>query len=103
MSEVSTPTTAWTVGDLGAFYTAHRSDIYAHAVRLLKDSNRANDVVQDVFLKFVLAAPEIENDSHALAYLHRSVEALDGPCVQTRQSGFRCRSADPCVRTAFLS
>jgi RNA polymerase sigma factor (sigma-70 family) len=74
VSKVVTPTTAWTVGDLGAFYTAHRSDIYAHAVRLLKDSNRANDVVQDVFLKFVLAAPEIENDSHALAYLHRSVE-----------------------------
>ena len=43
-------------------------------MRLLKDSNRANDVVQDVFLKFVLAAPEIENDSHALSYLHRSVE-----------------------------
>jgi RNA polymerase sigma factor (sigma-70 family) len=74
VSEIATPTTAWTVGDLGAFYTAHRSDIYAHAVRLLKDSNRANDVVQDVFLKFVLAAPELQNNEHALAYLHRSVE-----------------------------
>jgi RNA polymerase sigma factor (sigma-70 family) len=74
VSEIATPTTAWTVGDLGAFYTAHRSDIYAHAMRLLKDSNRANDVVQDVFLKFVLAAPELQNTEHALSYLHRSVE-----------------------------
>lgn len=74
MSNPVSPTTAWTVGDLGAFYTAHRSDIHAHAVRLLKDSNRANDVVQDVFLKFVLAAPELESNEHALSYLHRSVE-----------------------------
>jgi RNA polymerase sigma factor (sigma-70 family) len=72
--KIATPTTAWTVGDLGAFYTAHRSEIHAHAVRLLKDSNRANDVVQDVFLKFVLAAPELQSNEHALAYLHRSVE-----------------------------
>ncbi|OIQ78817.1 ECF RNA polymerase sigma factor SigG [mine drainage metagenome] len=74
VSNEATPTTAWTVGDLGAFYTTHRSDIHAHAVRLLKDSNRANDVVQDVFLKFVLAAPELDSNEHALAYLHRSVE-----------------------------
>ncbi len=74
MSNQATPTTAWTVGDLGAFYTTHRSDIHAHAARLLKDSLRADEVVQDVFLKFVLAAPEIENHEHALSYLHRSVE-----------------------------
>ncbi|GEM_PF-234742 len=74
VSKQATPTTAWTVGDLGAFYTAHRSEIHTHAARLLKDSNRANDVVQDVFLKFVLAAPELENNEHALAYLHRCVE-----------------------------
>lgn len=74
MSNPVSPTTAWTVGDLGAFYTTHRSEIHAHAVRLLKDSNRANDVVQDVFLKFVLAAPELNSNEHALSYLHRSVE-----------------------------
>ena len=74
MSNPVSPTTAWTVGDLGAFYTTHRSDIHAHAARLLKDSNKANDVVQDVFLKFVLAAPELNSDEHALSYLHRSVE-----------------------------
>jgi RNA polymerase sigma factor (sigma-70 family) len=74
VSNSLTRTTAWTVGDLGAFYTANRSDVHAHATRLLKDSNRANDVVQDVFLKFVLAAPELQSNEHALAYLHRSVE-----------------------------
>jgi len=74
VSNEASSTTAWTVGDLGAFYTTHRSEIHAHATRLLKDSHRANDVVQDVFLKFVLAAPELQSDEHALAYLHRSVE-----------------------------
>jgi len=43
-------------------------------MRLLKDSSRADEVVQDVFLKFVLAAPEIDSEEWAISYLHRSVE-----------------------------
>ena len=66
--------TNWSVGDLGAFYQRNRSEIHAHAMRLLKDSSRADEVVQDVFLKFVLAAPEIDSEEWAISYLHRSVE-----------------------------
>ena len=66
--------TNWSVSDLGAFYQRNRSEIHAHAMRLLKDSSRADEVVQDVFLKFVLAAPEIDSEEWAISYLHRSVE-----------------------------
>ena len=66
--------TNWSISDLGAFYQRNRSEIHAHAMRLLKDSSRADEVVQDVFLKFVLAAPEIDSEEWAISYLHRSVE-----------------------------
>ena len=66
--------TNWSISDLGAFYQRNRAEIHAHALRLLKDSSRADEVVQDVFLKFVLAAPEIDSEEWAISYLHRSVE-----------------------------
>ena len=65
---------SWSVGDLGAFYAKNRAEIHAHAFRLIKDPFRADEIVQDVFLKFVLAAPEIDSEEWALAYLHRSIE-----------------------------
>jgi len=67
---------AWTVAELGAFYTAHRSDFVSHANRLLKDSARAEEVTQDALIKVMLAAPELESAEHALAYVHRTIENL---------------------------
>jgi RNA polymerase sigma factor (sigma-70 family) len=66
----------WTVGDLGAFYTRHRAELHAHASRVLKDSIKAEEITQDALIKFMLAAPEIESDEHALSYLHRTIENL---------------------------
>ena len=66
----------WTVGDLGAFYTEHRSELHAHASRVLKDSIKAEEITQDALIKFMLAAPELESAEHALAYLHRTIENL---------------------------
>jgi RNA polymerase sigma factor (sigma-70 family) len=67
---------AWTVGDLGAFYTEHRSELHAHASRVLKDSVKAEEITQDALIKFMLAAPELESEEHALSYLHRTIENL---------------------------
>ena len=67
---------AWTVGDLGAFYTEHRAELHAHASRVLKDSVKAEEITQDALIKFMLAAPELESTEHALAYLHRTIENL---------------------------
>jgi RNA polymerase sigma factor (sigma-70 family) len=66
----------WTVTELGAFYTEHRSELLAHASRVLKDSAKAEEITQDALIKFMLAAPELESDEHALSYLHRTIENL---------------------------
>jgi RNA polymerase sigma factor (sigma-70 family) len=66
----------WTVNELGAFYTEHRSEMLAHANRVLKDSAKAEEIIQDALIKFMLAAPELESTEHALSYLHRTIENL---------------------------
>jgi len=66
----------WTVAELGAFYTEHRSELVAHASRILKDSTRAEEVIQDALIKVMLAAPELESADHALGYMHRTIENL---------------------------
>jgi RNA polymerase sigma factor (sigma-70 family) len=66
----------WTVAELGAFYTKHRSELLAHANRVLKDSAKAEEITQDALIKFMLAAPELESNDHALSYLHRTIENL---------------------------
>ena len=66
----------WTVAEFGAFYTAHRSELLAHANRILKDSAKAEEVTQESLIKFMLAAPELESEDHALSYLHRTIENL---------------------------
>ncbi|CAN2170589.1 RNA polymerase sigma-70 like domain [Candidatus Nanopelagicaceae bacterium] len=66
----------WTVAELGAFYTEHRSELLAHANRVLKDSTKAEEITQDSLIKFMLAAPELESAEHALSYLHRTIENL---------------------------
>ena len=66
----------WTVAELGAFYTEHRAELYAHASRILKDSARAEEVIQDALIKVMLAAPELESADHALSYMHRTIENL---------------------------
>jgi RNA polymerase sigma factor (sigma-70 family) len=66
----------WTVAELGAFYNEHRSELLAHANRVLKDSAKAEEITQDSLIKFMLAAPELESEEHALSYLHRTIENL---------------------------
>ena len=66
----------WSVAELGAFYTAHSFELKTHAHRILKDGARADEVVQDAFIKVILAAPELESAEHALGYLHRTIENL---------------------------
>jgi RNA polymerase sigma factor (sigma-70 family) len=42
----------------------------------MKDSAKAEEVIQDALIKFMLAAPELESREHALSYLHRTIENL---------------------------
>jgi RNA polymerase sigma factor (sigma-70 family) len=73
--ESSTPA-SWSVAQFSSFYTKNRSELMAHAYRILKDRPRAEEVTQDALVKFMLAAPELESDTHALSYLHRTIENL---------------------------
>lgn len=67
---------SWTITDLGSFYVQYRSEFYSHAFRILKDGVRAEEVVQEALMKFILACPELDSKEHALSYLHRSIENL---------------------------
>jgi RNA polymerase sigma factor (sigma-70 family) len=42
----------------------------------VKDRAKAEEITQEALVKFMLAAPELSSDSHALSYLHRTIENL---------------------------
>ncbi len=67
---------AWSVSDLSALYTQNRSSLIAQARRILRSEADAAEVVQDAFLKFILAAPELDTAERAMAYLRTTVNNL---------------------------
>ena len=73
--ESSTPA-SWSVAQFSSFYTQNRSELIAHANRIVKDKAKAEEVTQEALVKFMLAAPELESNDHALSYLHRTIENL---------------------------
>jgi RNA polymerase sigma factor (sigma-70 family) len=76
--KAQTPATvaAWSVSDLSALYTQNRSSLVAQARRILRSDADAAEVVQDAFLKFILAAPELDTADRAMAYLRTTVNNL---------------------------
>jgi len=76
--KAQTPATvaAWSVSDLSALYTQNRSSLIAQARRILRSDADAAEVVQDAFLKFILAAPELDTADRAMAYLRTTVNNL---------------------------
>jgi len=66
----------WSVSDLSALYTQNRSSLIAQARRILRCDTDAAEVVQDAFLKFILAAPELDTADRAMAYLRTTVNNL---------------------------
>ena len=73
--ESSTPA-FWSVAQFSSFYTQNRSELIAHANRIVKDKAKAEEITQEALVKFMLAAPELSSDDHALSYLHRTIENL---------------------------
>ena len=66
--------TNWSVAELGVFYQHHKSGFFQHANRILQDSSRAEEVIQDVLVKMLLAAPELKSADHALSYMYRAIQ-----------------------------
>ena len=73
--EETTPA-SWSVAKLSTFYAQNRAELVNHANRILKDRARAEEVSQEALIKFMLAAPELSSQEHALSYLHRTIENL---------------------------
>jgi RNA polymerase sigma factor (sigma-70 family) len=75
-SQTPASVAAWSVSDLSALYTQNRSSLIAQARRILRSDADAAEVVQDAFLKFILAAPELDTADRAMAYLRTTVNNL---------------------------
>ena len=85
----ATPATVsdWSVADLSALYAENRSSLVGQARRILRSEADAVEIVQEAFLKFILAAPELDTADRALAYLRTTVNNL---CLnQIRSTGSR--------------
>jgi len=67
---------SWSVAQFSSFYTQNRSELISHANRIVKDKAKAEEITQEALVKFMLATPELSSDSHALSYLHRTIENL---------------------------
>ena len=67
---------SWSVAQFSSFYTQNRAELIAHANRIVKDKAKAEEITQEALVKFMLAAPELSSDDHALSYLHRTIENL---------------------------
>ena len=77
----------WSVADLSALYAEQRSSLTQQARRILRSDADAAEIVQEAFLKFILAAPELDSRERALAYLRTTVNNL---CLnQIRATGAR--------------
>ena len=82
-----TPVSEWSVADLSALYAEQRSSLTAQARRILRSEADAAEIVQESFLKFIMAAPELDTRDRALAYLRTTVNNL---CLnQIRATGAR--------------
>ena len=88
-SVAATPATVsdWSVADLSALYAENRSSLIGQARRILRSEADAAEIVQEAFLKFILAAPELDTADRAIAYLRTTVNNL---CLnQIRTTGSR--------------
>jgi RNA polymerase sigma factor (sigma-70 family) len=80
--------TTWSVAQFSVFYAQNRFELISHAYRIVKDRSQAEEVTQEALVKFMLAAPELSSEAHALSYLHRTIENL---CIDL----FRAKNRRP--------
>jgi len=86
MAKGQATTNDWTVADLSNVYAEYRSSLVSQARRMLRSESEANEVVQEAFIKFILAAPELDTKERALAYLRATVNNLSLNVIRARGS-----------------
>ena len=77
-------TADWSIAQLSAIYTEYRTQLVSQARRITRDEAEANEVVQEAFLKFMLAAPDLDTADRAIAYLRTSVNNLALNVIRAR-------------------
>jgi RNA polymerase sigma factor (sigma-70 family) len=86
MANSQVSTNDWTVADLASLYSEYRSSLVSQARRMLRSDSEANEVVQEAFIKFILAAPELDTKERALAYMRATVKNLSLNVIRARGS-----------------
>jgi RNA polymerase sigma factor (sigma-70 family) len=79
-------TNDWTVADLATLYSKYRTSLVSQARRMLRSESEANEVVQEAFIKFILAAPELDTKERALAYMRATINNLSLNVIRARGS-----------------
>jgi len=74
----------WSIAQLSAIYKEHRTQLVSQARRITKNEAEAHEVVQEAFLKFMLAAPDLDTADRAIAYLRTSVTNLSLNVIRAR-------------------
>ena len=77
-------TADWSIAQLSAIYTEHRTQLVSQARRITKNEAEAHELVQEAFLKFMLAAPDLDSADRAIAYLRTSVTNLALNVIRAR-------------------
>ena len=74
----------WQVSELSELYIQNRAALISQARRTLGNDHDAIEVVQEAFLKFILAAPELDSKDRALAYIRTSITNLSLNLIRAR-------------------
>ena len=86
MAKSQETTNDWTVADLASLYADYRTSLVSQARRMLRSDSEANEVVQEAFIKFILAAPELDTKERALAYMRATINNLSLNVIRARGS-----------------
>ena len=86
MAKSQATTNDWTVADLASLYSEYRTSLVSQARRMLRSDSEANEVVQEAFIKFILAAPELDTKERALAYMRATINNLSLNVIRARGS-----------------
>ncbi|WPZ32367.1 sigma-70 family RNA polymerase sigma factor [Thalassobaculum sp. OXR-137] len=84
-------------GGVAVLYADHRGALVGYAGRLLGDLARAEEIVQEAFIRFSASAETTVIDE-PVAYLYRTVRNL---CLDSRRSGVRDRQRDQLLAEAL--
>lgn len=84
-------------GGVALLYADHRGELVGYAGRLLGDAGRAEEIVQEAFIRFSASAETTEIDKPR-AYLYRTVRNL---CLDSRRGVVRDRQRDQLLADAL--